>query len=460
MSKLWGGRFSKDTNPLVDAFHSSLAFDRRLYQEDIAGSIAHATMLGEKGIISPDEASALVNGLRDILADLHSGAVQLDETAEDIHTAVEQLLVAKLGPVGKKLHTGRSRNDQVALDLRLYLRKETREIRRLLTELLNVLLDLAAQHAATIMPGFTHLQRAQPVTLGHHLLAYVAMFKRDYERLGDALVRTNVCPLGAGALAASTYPIAPARVAELLEFPATALNSMDAVSDRDFVIEFCAAGALIMMHLSRLSEELVLWSSAEFGFIELDDAYTTGSSIMPQKKNPDVAELVRGKTGRVYGDLMAVLTQMKGLPLAYNKDMQEDKEAVFDAADTLKGCLLVYPPMLAGMTVKSDRLLGAAAGGYTNATDLADYLTKKGVPFREAHEIVGKAVLGAIARGQSLSDIDLAQYREWCPVFDADLYAAIELKTCVDKRVAAGGPAPAATMAAVAAVRAWLERER
>lgn len=398
-------------------------------------------MLGEQGIIAQGEAAALVNGLTDILTDLRAGTLKLDPTAEDIHTNVEQILVDRLGPVGKKLHTGRSRNDQVALDMRLYLREESKKVQRLIKELLCVLLTLAEKHAATIMPGYTHLQRAQPVTLGHHLLAYVCMLIRDCERLSDAQKRANVCPLGAGALAGTTFDLAPARVAELLTFPAVSLNSIDAVSDRDFVIEFCAAASILMMHLSRLSEEIVLWSSSEYSFIELDDAYSTGSSIMPQKKNPDVAELVRGKTGRVYGSLMAVLTQMKGLPLAYNKDMQEDKEALFDVIDTVKGCLAVYAPMLASMTVKVDRLRQAAEGGYTNATDLADYLAKHGVPFREAHAIVGQAVLHAISLGKNLSEIDLAQYRQWHPAFNADLYKALELETCVNHRVAAGGPA-------------------
>lgn len=456
MSKLWGGRFTKDTSSLVEAFHSSIAFDRRLYAQDIAGSIAHAVVLGEQGIIAQDEAAAIVAGLEGILADLRAGTVELDPAAEDIHMNVEQMLIDRLGPVGKKLHTGRSRNDQVALDLRLYLRDEIKETQRLILQLLDVLLTLAEQHATTIMPGYTHLQRAQPITFGHHLLAYVAMLRRDFERLSDAQKRTNVCPLGAGALAGTTYNLAPARVAELLGFPEVAQNSLDAVSDRDFVIEFCAAASLLMMHLSRLSEEIVLWSSSEFGFVELDDSYSTGSSIMPQKKNPDVAELVRGKTGRVYGGLVAGLTQMKGLPLSYNKDMQEDKEALFDVADTVKGCLSVYAPMLAGMTVKRDRLREAAEGGYINATDLADYLAKRGVPFREAHAIVGKAVLHAISAGKNLTELDLTQYRQWCPTFDADLYTALELETCVNHRLVAGGPAPQTTRDTVATVRAWM----
>lgn len=456
MKKLWGGRFSKETSSLVDDFHSSISFDQRLYREDIRGSQAHATMLGEQGIISPAEAELLVDGLNAILVDIEAGKVEFDLAAEDIHMNVEQLLIARLGPVGKKLHTGRSRNDQVALDLRLYMRSEISGIQEQLLRLLKVLVDLGDKHIDTVMPGYTHLQRAQPVTLAHHLLAYSSMFKRDHERLTDVAKRLNVCPLGAGALAGTTYNLAPARVAELLEFDDVALNSMDAVSDRDYVVEFCAAASLIMMHLSRFSEEIILWSSAEYSFIELDDAYSTGSSIMPQKKNPDVAELVRGKTGRVYGDLFTLLTLMKGLPLAYNKDMQEDKEAVFDAIDTVKGCLLVFPPMLETMNVKAHNMRRAAEGGYTNATDLADYLAKKGVPFREAHEIVGHAVLYAIKQGQALSEISLSEYQQWSTVFAEDLYQAIDINTCVQKREVLGGPAPTAVRQTLAHLRAWI----
>lgn len=456
MKKLWGGRFSKETSSLVDDFHSSISFDQRLYREDIRGSQAHATMLGEQGIISPAEAELLVNGLSAILVDIEAGKIEFDLAAEDIHMNVEQLLIARLGPVGKKLHTGRSRNDQVALDLRLYMRSEITGIQEQLLHLLTVLVDLGDKHIDTVMPGYTHLQRAQPVTLAHHLLAYSSMFKRDHERLTDVAKRLNVCPLGAGALAGTTYNLAPARVAELLEFDEVALNSMDAVSDRDYVVEFCAAASLIMMHLSRFSEEIILWSSAEYSFIDLDDAYSTGSSIMPQKKNPDVAELVRGKTGRVYGDLFTLLTLMKWLPLAYNKDMQEDKEAVFDAIDTVKACLLVFPPMLETMNVKAHYMRRAAEGGYTNATDLADYLAKKGIPFREAHEIVGHAVLYAIKKGQALSEISLAEYQQWSTVFTQDLYQAIDINTCVQKREVLGGPAPTAVRQALAHLRAWI----
>jgi len=456
VKKLWGGRFSKETSSLVDDFHSSISFDQRLYRQDIEGSQAHATMLGEQGIIAPEEAERLVKELGSILLDIEAGKVEFDLEAEDIHMNIEQILIARLGPVGKKLHTGRSRNDQVALDLRLYLRSEIGAVQQQLLNLLMVISGLADNHLETIMPGFTHLQRAQPVTLAHHLMAYAAMFKRDHERLSDIVKRLNVCPLGAGALAGTTYNLSPSRVAEILEFEDIALNSMDAVSDRDYAIEFCAAASLIMMHLSRLSEEIIIWSTGEFAFIELDDAYSTGSSIMPQKKNPDVAELVRGKTGRVYGDLMTLLTVMKGLPLAYNKDMQEDKEAVFDALDTVKACLHVFPPMLETMTVKAHNMRAAAAGGYTNATDLADYLAKKGVPFREAHEIVGQAVLYAIKQGKPLSELSLAEYSQWSPVFAEDLYNAISLETCVEKREVLGGPAPTAVRHALQRLRAWM----
>lgn len=458
--KLWGGRFAKSTDKLVEDFHSSIHFDQRLYRQDIMGSIAHATMLGEQGIISPAEADQILAGLKELLAEIEAGKVEFDIAAEDIHMNIEKLLTEKIGPVGKKLHTARSRNDQVALDIRLYLREEIGQIKHLLLELIETLYELADQHTETVMPGYTHLQRAQPITLAHHLLAYIAMFQRDVERLQDTLKRVNVCPLGSGALAGTTFPLNRGRVAELLDFPAITMNSLDAVSDRDFAIEFCAAAALIMMHLSRFSEEIILWSSSEFAFIELDDAFSTGSSIMPQKKNPDVAELVRGKSGRVYGDLMALLTVMKGLPLAYNKDMQEDKEALFDAIDTVKGCLLVFTPMLATMKVREDNLRRAAQGGFTNATDLADYLAKKGVPFREAHEIVGKAVLYCVQQGKALEEVTLAEYQQMSPVFDEDLYEAISIDHCVKARQVPGGPAPAATRTALQQVERWLAAAR
>lgn len=460
MGKLWGGRFAKTTDKLVEDFHSSIHFDQRLYRQDILGSIAHATMLGEQGIITPAEADQIIAGLKELLAEIEAGKVQFDVAAEDIHMNIEKLLTEKIGAVGKKLHTARSRNDQVALDIRLYLREEIGQVKHLLLELIETLLELAQQHTETVMPGYTHLQRAQPITLAHHLLAYIAMFQRDVERLQDVLKRVNVCPLGSGALAGTTFPLNRGRVAELLDFPAITMNSLDAVSDRDFAIEFCAAASLLMMHLSRFSEEIILWSSSEFAFIELDDAFSTGSSIMPQKKNPDVAELVRGKTGRVYGDLMALLTVMKGLPLAYNKDMQEDKEALFDAIDTVKGCLLVFTPMLATMKVREDNMRKAAQGGFTNATDLADYLAKKGVPFREAHEIVGKAVLYCVEQGKALEEVTLEEYRQMSPVFAEDLYEAISIDYCVQARQVPGGPAPAAVRIALQQVEKWLAASR
>lgn len=456
MKKMWGGRFQGSSSSLMEDFHSSIKFDRRLYRQDIAGSIVHAQMLARQGIISQPEGDQIVDGLRELLTEIDLGSVEFDTAAEDIHMNIEQLLTAKIGDAGKKLHTARSRNDQVAVDLRLYLKEEIQEIGALLAQLIEVLLVLAEEHLYTVMPGYTHVQRAQPVTLAHHLMAYVAMLQRDCQRLQDANKRVDISPLGAGALAGTTFPTDPEWVAEQLGFAGVALNSMDAVSDRDYVVEFCAAASLIMMHLSRFSEEIILWSSAEYGFVELSDAYSTGSSIMPQKKNPDAAELVRGKTGRVYGDLMAVLTQMKGLPLAYNKDMQEDKEALFDAIDTVKGCLLVFAPMLETMSVKQDRMAAAAAGGYTNATDLADYLARHGVAFRDAHEIVGKAVFYAISQGKTLGELTLAEYGQWTDSLADDVYDAISLKRCVEVRYHLAGPAPQAVQQAVAQVRAWL----
>ncbi|GAB6158687.1 argininosuccinate lyase [Desulfotomaculum varum] len=456
--KLWGGRFQKTTDRLVEDFHSSISFDQRLYKQDIRGSIAHASMLGKVGIITPEEARQIVHGLEEILAEIESGQVAFDVAAEDIHMNVEQLLTAKIGPVGKKLHTARSRNDQVALDIRMYLKDEITAIRLLLKELTETLLALAEQHLHTVMPGYTHLQRAQPITLAHHLMAYVQMFLRDMDRLTDCYRRTDVMPLGSGALAGTTFPLDRQYTAELLGFAAVSENSLDAVSDRDFAVEFCAAASLIMMHLSRLCEEIILWSSGEFAFIELDDAYSTGSSIMPQKKNPDVAELIRGKTGRVYGDLMGLLTMLKGLPLAYNKDMQEDKEALFDAIDTVKGCLMVCRPMLATMTVRRENMAKAARGGFTNATDVADYLAKKGVPFREAHEIVGKAVFYCLQQEKALEDMTLEEYQKLSPHFSDDLYEVIGVEHCAAARKVRGGPAPEAVRQAIAAARRMLER--
>ncbi len=451
MKKLWGGRFQKGTDHLVEDFHSSITFDQRLYKQDIDGSIAHARMLGEQGIISRDEAAAIIAGLQDILADIEAGQVEFDVAAEDIHMNVEKLLTERIGETGKRLHTARSRNDQVALDVRLYLKDEIRAIATLLQSLQQTLLDLAGEHLDTVMPGYTHLQRAQPITMAHHLLAYFQMFQRDRERLQDCLKRTDILPLGSGALAGTTFPIDRQAVAEELGFAAISANSLDAVSDRDFAIEFAAAASLIMMHLSRFSEELVLWSSAEFGFVEMDDAYSTGSSIMPQKKNPDVAELVRGKTGRVYGDLIALLTVMKALPLAYNKDMQEDKEALFDAIDTVKKCLLVFTPMLRTLKVNRENLAGAARGGFTNATDVADYLVRQGVTFREAHEVVGKMVLGCLAAGKNIDELTLEEFHLYSDHFGEDIFEAIKVERCVAARNTPGGPAREAVQEAILA---------
>lgn len=453
MAKLWGGRFRKNTDRLVEDFHSSISFDQRLYRYDIRGSMAHARMLAKQGILSSKEAAEIIRGLESILADIEAGRVEFSVEAEDIHMNVEQLLTERIGPVGKKLHTARSRNDQVALDIRMYIKDEIDEIINLLEQLQNTLLDLAEEHFYTVMPGYTHLQRAQPVTLAHHLLAYVQMFHRDVERLRDCRRRADVLPLGAGALAGTTFPVDPGYVAEQLGFAAVAENSLDAVSDRDFAVEFTAAAALIMVHLSRFCEELILWSSAEFAFIELDDAYSTGSSMMPQKKNPDVAELTRGKAGRVFGDLLTLLTMLKGLPLAYNKDMQEDKEALFDAVDTVKQCLVVFSPMVATLKVRTENLAAAAKGGFTNATDLADYLVKKGVPFREAHALVGKLVYYCLEQCKSLEELSLEEFRKFAPQVEGDVYQAIDIQQCVAARRVLGGPAPEAVREAILRAR-------
>ncbi|MBE3586004.1 MAG: argininosuccinate lyase [Thermoanaerobacter sp.] len=457
MTKLWGGRFQKATDHLVDDFHSSISFDQRLYRYDILGSMAHARMLAKQGIIAPEEAQAIIKGLEEILADIEAGRVEFSVAAEDIHMNIEQLLTERIGPVGKKLHTARSRNDQVALDVRMYLKDEIDAIIALLRQLQETLLDLAEKHLDTVMPGYTHLQRAQPITLAHHLMAYVQMFGRDVDRLQDCRRRTDVLPLGAGALAGTTFPIDPAYVAEQLGFAAVAENSLDAVSDRDFAVEFTAAAALIMVHLSRFCEEIILWSSAEFAFVELDDAYSTGSSMMPQKKNPDVAELTRGKAGRVFGDLMTLLTMLKGLPLAYNKDMQEDKEALFDAVDTVKKCLRVFTAMVASLKVRPENMAGAARGGFTNATDLADYLVKKGVPFREAHEQVGRLVYYCLSKGKSLEELSLEEFKQFAPVVEEDVYRAIDIGQCVAARRVLGGPAPEAVRQAILRARERLE---
>ncbi|KJS17889.1 MAG: argininosuccinate lyase [Peptococcaceae bacterium BRH_c4b] len=453
MSKLWGGRFQKETDRLVDDFHSSISFDRRLYRYDILGSIAHAGMLGKTGIIREDEAETIIKGLAVVLEEIEKGLVEFSVEAEDIHMNVEQILTDRIGAVAKKLHTARSRNDQVALDIRMYLKDEIDNICGLLRELQSALLELAEQNIYTVMPGYTHLQRAQPVTLAHHLMAYFQMFQRDRERLRDCYGRVNILPLGAGALAGTTFPLEPVLVAEQLGFAGVAENSLDAVSDRDFAVEFTAAAALIMVHLSRFCEEIILWSSAEFSFIELDDAFSTGSSMMPQKKNPDVAELTRGKSGRVFGDLMTLLTVLKGLPLAYNKDMQEDKEALFDAVDTVKKCLQVFRPMVATMRVREENMATAARGGFTNATDLADYLVKKGVPFREAHDIVGKTVYYCVGANKSLEELTLDEFRRYCPAIDGDVYGAISIQRCVEARRRLAGPAPDAVLEAIARAR-------
>lgn len=440
--KLWGGRFEKSTEGLVEDFHSSIRFDQRLYKQDIQGSMAHAKMLGNVGVISESEANQLIQGLGEILEDIQGGKIEFEIGAEDIHMNVEKLLTERIGPVGKKLHTGRSRNDQVALDLRLFLRTEIDQTKLLLQQLIQTLLQLSEEHLETWMPGYTHLQKAQPITLAHHLMAYVQMFLRDLDRLKDTRKRLNLSPLGSGAMAGTTFPLDREYVARELGFEGVTLNSLDGVSDRDFALEFLADASILMMHLSRLCEELVIWSSGEFQFITMDDGYSTGSSIMPQKKNPDVAELVRGKTGRVYGDLMALLTVMKGLPLAYNKDMQEDKEQVFDAVDTIQKSLLVVEPMLRTMQVHRDTLALGAKGGFTNATDLADYLAKKGVPFREAHELVGRIVLQCSKKGIGLEDLSLRDYQELSSVFEKDLFTSIGIQHCVRARKIIGGPSP------------------
>ncbi len=440
--KLWAGRFSKEADERVNDFNSSIRFDSRMYAHDIKGSMAHAQMLGAQGVIPRASADAICDGLGGIYDDLQSGALLFDPQAEDIHMFIEQELTKRIGDAGKRLHTARSRNDQVALDVRLYLRDEAAAVRTLLLKLLETLCDLAGEHLETVMPGYTHLQRAQPVTLAHHLMAYASMFMRDVGRIADASERMNVCPLGSGALAGTTYPIDRAMTAAALGFAGPVENSLDGVSDRDFCIELAAAFSTVMMHLSRFSEEIIAWCSWEFKFIELDDAFATGSSIMPQKKNPDVAELVRGKTARVYGDLVTLLTMMKGLPLAYNKDMQEDKEAIFDALDTVKLCLVTFTPMLRTMTVLKDNMRAAAARGFINATDCADYLTKKGVPFRDAYKATGTLVARCIELDTTLDALPIEEYRAVSDQFGEDVYQAIDLAACVAGRRSMGGPAP------------------
>ena len=456
--KMWSGRFTKKSDRLTEEFNASIGVDSRMYRQDIDGSIAHATMLAQQGIITPREGEQIVKGLQEVLEDIEAGRLEFTIEAEDIHMNVETFLTRKIGDVGKKLHTARSRNDQVALDVRLYLRDEIGQIRHLLLELIDVLVDLASQHTHTIMPGYTHLQRAQPISLAHHLLAYVEMLRRDTGRLDDCSKRVDVMPLGSGALAGTGFPLDREFVARQLGFSQITRNSLDGVSDRDYAIEFTSFASILMMHLSRLSEELILWSSSEFGFVELDDAFATGSSIMPQKKNPDLAELVRGKTGRVYGDLMTLLTIMKSLPLAYNKDMQEDKEPLFDAIDTVKASLMVFAPMLKTARFNTQRMAQAAQGGFTNATDLADYLAAKGMPFRDAHEVVGKAVLYCLEKGISLQDVDLATYQTFSSLIEDDIYDFIDVTSCVARRRVPGGPAPEMVSQAISEVQEWLRR--
>ena len=451
--KMWAGRTGGVTDTAADELNSSIRFDSRMYREDITGSMAHAMMLGSQSIITKAEADQLIDGLQGILDDLDSGALAVDPSCEDIHMFVEQELTARLGDVGKKLHTARSRNDQVALDIRLYLRGQIDRICAQLRGLVGTLADRAQEHKNTIMPGYTHLQRAQPITFGHHLMAYAMMLLRDIDRLEDCRRRMNVSPIGCCALAGTTYPTDRVLEARQLGFDTIALNSLDGVSDRDFGIELLSALATLMMHLSRFSEELILWSSWEFSFIELDDAYTTGSSIMPQKKNPDMAELVRGKTGRVYGDLVSLLTVLKGLPLAYNKDMQEDKESLFDAVDTVQLCLSVFTPMIATMHVRAENMRRAAQTGFINATDLADYLVEKGLPFRSAYKLSGQLVAECLRTGQVLETLPLDTYRQFSPLFDEDVYAAIDLDACVRRRTSAGGTGPASVDAQLAFVR-------
>ncbi|MGF0017268.1 argininosuccinate lyase [Sporofaciens sp. SGI.106] len=440
MAQLWGGRFTKETDQLVYNFNASISFDRKLYAQDIKGSIAHVMMLAKQGILTDTDKEKIIDGLEGILADVERGKLEISEKYEDIHSFVEATLIDRIGEPGKKLHTGRSRNDQVALDMKLYTRDEVHLIDNLIEELLRAILSIMEDNTETFMPGFTHLQKAQPITLAHHMGAYFEMFKRDHERMRDIYRRMNTCPLGSGALAGTTYPLDREYTAKLLGFDGPTLNSIDGVSDRDYLIEFLSALSIVMMHLSRFSEEVIIWNSNEYQFVEIDDAYSTGSSIMPQKKNPDIAELVRGKTGRVYGALMSLLTTMKGIPLAYNKDMQEDKEMTFDAIDTAKGCLALFTGMLRTMQFKKNNMETSAKNGFTNATDAADYLVNHGVAFRDAHGIVGQLVLYCIEKGIALDDMTLEEFKSISPVFEEDIYEAIRMDTCVNKRVTIGAP--------------------
>ena len=456
--KLWAGRFQKETDTLVNNFNSSINFDARLYKQDIAGSIAHATMLGKQGIIEQAEADKIISGLKAILADIEAGEVEFTMDNEDIHMNIEAILTQRIGDTGKRLHTSRSRNDQVAVDFRLYVKEEIPTIINQVLDLEQVLIQKAEENLSTVMPGYTHLQRAQPTTFAHYMMAYANMFRRDVTRLEDCLERLDECPLGAGALATSTYPVDRQMTAKLLGFAKPTENSMDSVSDRDYAIEFLSACSILMMHLSRFAEEIILWCSWEFKYADLDDAYSTGSSIMPQKKNPDVAELVRGKTGRVYGALMGFLTTMKGLPLAYNKDMQEDKEGVFDAIDTTEMCLTLFTGMVDTITFNKEVMEASAKNGFTNATDVADYLVNHGIPFRDAHGISGRLVLKCIAENKALDDLTLEEYRQECPVFEADIYEAISMKTCVERRLTLGAPGEAVMRQVIDENRAYLDK--
>ena len=444
--KLWGGRFEKNTDKEVNDFNSSIRFDSRMYRQDILGSIAHATMLGRQGIIPKGDSELIVKTLGEILTDIENGKVEFTNDAEDIHMNVETILISRIGDVGKRLHTGRSRNDQVALDIRMYIKDEIKDIKDMLIHLENTLLNIAKDNLDTIMPGYTHLQKAQPITLSHHAMAYFEMFKRDIGRLDDCYKRTNVMPLGSGALAGTTYPLDREFVADMLGFDSVTLNSLDGVSDRDFVIELASALSICIMHLSRYSEELILWNTNEFQFIEMDDSCSTGSSIMPQKKNPDVAELIRGKSGRVFGHLMSIITVMKGIPLAYNKDMQEDKEGIFDAIDTLKLCIPVFDKMISTMKINKEKMRQGASGGFTNATDAADYLVKKGMPFREAHSVIGKMVLYAINNNKSLEQFTMEEFKNCSDIIEEDIYDAISMETCVGERKTIGAPSKDAVM--------------
>ena len=459
MAQLWGGRFTKDTDELVYRFNASISFDQKFFKQDIEGSIAHVVMLHKQGILTKEEKDAIVKGLTGIREDVEAGKLEITDKYEDIHSFVEANLIDRIGDTGKKLHTGRSRNDQVALDMKLYVRSEIINIDEILKELLTTILKIMEENTETYMPGFTHLQKAQPVTLAHHMGEYFEMFKRDRLRMRDIYHRMNYCPLGSGALAGTTYPLDRVYTASLLGFEGPTLNSMDSVADRDYVVEFLSAMATIMMHLSRFSEEIIIWNSNEYGFVEIDDAYSTGSSIMPQKKNPDIAELVRGKPGRVYGALMSMLTTLKGIPLAYNKDMQEDKELTFDAIDTVKGCLSLFNGMIATMRFRNEVMEQSAMNGFTNATDAADYLVNHGVPFRDAHSIIGKMVLTCIEKNKAILDLTMDEFKELSEVFEPDIYDAVSLKTCVEKRLTIGAPGKAAMEKVIAMEKEYLQSD-